>query len=106
MQSTAARINQLIDLPDVGFHAMPAMMLCIDLLFLSPPWTITALPAMGVSSILAFSYWFWVEQCYKHNGWSVFQQTPLVHLFHFFQLHRIDILVDNLSGTRTRSSKS
>lgn len=56
---------------DIGFHAMPAIMLTIDLLFLSPPWTITALPSVGVSSVLAFGYWFWVEQCYKHNGWSV-----------------------------------
>ena len=50
---------------------MPAIMLSIDLLFLSPPWTITALPTMGVSIILAFSYWFWVERCYKYNGWFV-----------------------------------
>lgn len=54
---------------DVGFHAMPAIMLMIDLLFFSPPWTIAALPAMGASGILAFSYWWWVERCYAHNGW-------------------------------------
>ena len=53
---------------DVGFHAMPSILLTIDLLFLSPPWTITAVPAMGVSSVLAVSYWAWVEHCYKHNG--------------------------------------
>lgn len=53
---------------DVGFHAMPSILLTIDLLFLSPPWTITAVPAMGLSSLLAVSYWGWVEQCYKHNG--------------------------------------
>jgi hypothetical protein len=53
---------------DVGFHAMPSILLTVDLLFLSPPWTITALPAMGLSSLLAVSYWLWVEQCYKHNG--------------------------------------
>lgn len=23
---------------------------------------------MGLSTALAFSYWFWVEQCFKHNG--------------------------------------
>src|SRR3954466_8277370 len=38
---------------DLGFHAMPAILLTIDLLFLSPPWTIHALPAMGLSSGLA-----------------------------------------------------
>jgi hypothetical protein len=53
---------------DIGFHAMPAILLVIDLLFLSPPWTIHALPAMGLSSVLAVSYWAWVEHCYKHNG--------------------------------------
>lgn len=53
---------------DVGFHAMPAILLAVDLLFLSPPWTITALPAMGLSSALAVLYWTWVEHCYKYNG--------------------------------------
>ncbi|KAF7929312.1 uncharacterized protein EAE98_005231 [Botrytis deweyae] len=53
---------------DIGFHAMPAILLTIDLLFLSPPWTINALPAMGLSSTLAVAYWAWVEQCYKYNG--------------------------------------
>lgn len=53
---------------DIGFHLAPALFLTIDLLFLSPPWTINALPAMGLSSIIAVSYWAWVEQCYKHNG--------------------------------------
>lgn len=53
---------------DVGFHAMPAILLTIDLLFLSPPWTLHALPAMGLSSVLAVLYWVWVEHCYKYNG--------------------------------------
>jgi hypothetical protein len=53
---------------DVGFHAMPSILLTIDLLFFSPPWTIHALPAMGLSSILAISYWAWVEHCFQHNG--------------------------------------
>ena len=62
---------RLDPLADIGFHAMPALMLTIDLLFFSPPWTIAALPAMGVSAVLAFSYWFWVELCYRQNGWYV-----------------------------------
>ncbi|KAK6613815.1 integral membrane protein [Botrytis cinerea] len=45
-----------------------SILLTIDLLFLSPPWTINALPAMGLSSTLAVAYWAWVEQCYKYNG--------------------------------------
>jgi hypothetical protein len=58
-------------LPDFGFHAMPAIMLTIDLLFLSPPWTIKAYPAMALSLTLAFLYWGWVEYCYSKNGWCV-----------------------------------
>ena len=54
---------------DVGFHAVPSILLVVDLLFLSPPWTITVLPAMGISTALAFGYWVWVEQCFRHNGW-------------------------------------
>ena len=53
---------------DVGFHAMPAILLTLDLLFFSPPWAISALPAMGLSSVLASSYWLWVNQCYTYNG--------------------------------------
>ncbi|MCJ1474602.1 hypothetical protein MMC13_003262 [Lambiella insularis] len=54
---------------DIGFHLMPALMLTLDLLFFSPPWTIPALPALGLSGVLAFGYWWWVEHCYAHNGW-------------------------------------
>lgn len=59
---------QISPYADVGFHAMPAILLTIDLLLLSPPWTINALPALGLSSALAVAYWAWVEQCYKYNG--------------------------------------
>jgi hypothetical protein len=58
----------LAPLADIGFHAAPSILLVIDLLFLSPPWTINALPAMGLSSSIAVCYWAWVEQCYKRNG--------------------------------------
>jgi hypothetical protein len=54
---------------DLGFHAVPAIVLLVDLLFLSPPWTITALPALALSSVIAFGYWFWIEKCYQNNGW-------------------------------------
>lgn len=53
----------------MGFHAVPSVLLVVDLLFLSPPWTITVVPAMGISAVLAGGYWVWVEQCYRHNGW-------------------------------------
>jgi hypothetical protein len=53
---------------DFGFHVIPAVALTLDLLFFSPPWTITALPAVGVSTVIAFGYWFWIEICFERNG--------------------------------------
>lgn len=64
---------------DLSFHLVPAVVLVIDLLFFSPPWTISAFPAMGLSSIIATLYWFWVEACYAHNGWfpyPIFAKLP------------------------------
>ncbi|KAB2578623.1 Integral membrane protein [Lasiodiplodia theobromae] len=55
-------------LPDISFHLAPALFLALDLLFFSPPWTLTAAPALAVSSLVAVSYWFWVEACFAHNG--------------------------------------
>ncbi|KAI0387259.1 FAR-17a/AIG1-like protein [Hypomontagnella monticulosa] len=60
---------QLDFLPDFGFHAAPAIFLAIDLLLLSPPWTVNAYSALALSEALAFLYWFWVEYCFSHNGW-------------------------------------
>jgi len=53
---------------DLGFHAVPSILLVADLLLLSPPWTISATRAMGLSATLAFAYWFWIEHCFSHNG--------------------------------------
>lgn len=66
---------------DLSFHAVPAIVLTLDLLFLSPPWTISVLPAFVMSLIIAFGYWFWVELCYSYNGfypYPIFEQlnTP------------------------------
>ncbi|KAI1503244.1 FAR-17a/AIG1-like protein [Biscogniauxia marginata] len=60
---------QLDFLPDFGFHAAPGLFLSLDLLLLSPPWTIHGYSAMGLSQVLAFLYWFWVEYCFSRNGW-------------------------------------
>jgi hypothetical protein len=54
---------------DVGFHMIPSALLVLDILFLSPPWTITPIPAIGLSAAIAFAYWFWIELCYQNNGW-------------------------------------
>lgn len=59
---------QIAPWADIGFHAMPSLLLSLDLLLLSPPWTIKAAPAMVLSTTLALSYWAWVEQCFKYNG--------------------------------------
>ncbi|BCS18896.1 putative integral membrane protein [Aspergillus puulaauensis] len=64
---------------DISFHAIPSIVFLIDLLFLSPPWTITIGPALGLSSTIAVSYWFWVERCSQLNGWypyPIFEQVP------------------------------
>ncbi|KAL4884443.1 hypothetical protein BJY04DRAFT_225644 [Aspergillus karnatakaensis] len=67
-------------LVNISFHAIPSIVFLIDLLFLSPPWTITIGPALGLSSAIAVSYWFWVERCFALNGWypyPIFEQLPL-----------------------------
>ncbi|KAK9853422.1 hypothetical protein MYU51_006513 [Penicillium brevicompactum] len=64
---------------DLSFHATPSVVMLIDLLFLSPPWTITVFPALVVSSTIAFGYWFWIEQCFAVNGWypyPIFEALP------------------------------
>lgn len=63
--------------PDLSFHLVPTVMLLVDLLFLSPPWTITAIPALVTSAGIAFTYWFWIELCYTRNG---FYPYPLFEI--------------------------
>jgi FAR-17a/AIG1-like protein len=48
---------------------MPAIMLTLDLVLLSPPWTIRAYSSMAISMTLALTYWGWVEYCFSQNGW-------------------------------------
>ncbi|TDZ17735.1 UPF0641 membrane protein [Colletotrichum orbiculare MAFF 240422] len=55
-------------LPDVGFHLIPAVVLSLDLILFSPPWTIRAYSAMAISMTFAFAYWGWVELCFSKNG--------------------------------------
>ncbi|KAL8713599.1 MAG: hypothetical protein Q9220_002461 [cf. Caloplaca sp. 1 TL-2023] len=55
--------------PDVSLHVVPAVVLTLDLLLFSPPWSLSFRQALGISVTFAFAYWFWVEQCYRHNGW-------------------------------------
>ncbi|OLN88479.1 UPF0641 membrane protein [Colletotrichum chlorophyti] len=59
-------------LPDVGFHLIPAVVLSLDLILFSPPWTIRAYSAMAISMVFAFLYWGWVELCFSRNGWYAY----------------------------------
>lgn len=62
---------------DCSFHLVPAVVLALDLLFFSPPWTITFVPATVLSTVIAFGYWFWIELCYSYNGfypYPIFEQ--------------------------------
>ncbi|KAJ9157191.1 Integral membrane protein [Pleurostoma richardsiae] len=59
--------RQLPFLINFGLHALPAIMLTLDLLIFSPPWTIKAYGALGLSLVLAFAYWGWVEVCFRYN---------------------------------------
>ncbi|KAF7546683.1 hypothetical protein G7046_g9235 [Stylonectria norvegica] len=76
-------------LPDLGFHLAPAVFLTLDLILLSPPWTIPAYGTMTLSTVLAFAYWYWVELCFSHNGWypyplfELLSTTQRVMLFTF-----------------------
>lgn len=63
--------------PDISFHLVPTIALLVDLLFLSPPWTINVVPALGLSLGIAFTYWFWIELCYSKNG---FYPYPLFEI--------------------------
>jgi hypothetical protein len=62
---------------DLSFHLAPAVLLLLDLLFFSPPWTITVLPSLALSTAIALAYWFWIELCYSYNG---FYPYPLFAL--------------------------
>jgi FAR-17a/AIG1-like protein len=63
---------------DLSFHLNPIAFLLIDLLFLSPLWTITALPALALSSLIAALYYVWVERCYERNGFYPYPIFDLV----------------------------
>ena len=71
---------QLPLLPDLSFHFIPSLVLVIDLLLLSPPWTITVPQTLALTGGLAFGYWFWVEQCFSHNGFYPYPIFEMVGL--------------------------
>ena len=60
---------------DLSFHLVPAVVLTLDAILLSPPWpsSPTSLQAPKImlvaSTGIAFAYWWWIELCYSYNGY-------------------------------------
>ncbi|KFY76681.1 hypothetical protein V499_03746 [Pseudogymnoascus sp. VKM F-103] len=67
---------------DISFHFMPSLLLVLDLLLLSPPYTIKNLPAAGLSTALAFTYWAWIEHCFTHNGFYPYPLFDILSTTH------------------------
>jgi len=74
--------HELPIIPDIGLHAMPAIMLTLDLILLNPPWSIKAYGAMKLDLVLVFLYWGWIEYCFSLNGWYPY---PLLALLSAWQ---------------------
>ncbi|KAJ4380245.1 hypothetical protein N0V86_004554 [Didymella sp. IMI 355093] len=73
---------------DLCFHLVPAVVLAIDAILLSPPWPSSPmnpqapLLTLGVSTGIAFAYWWWIEICYSHNGYYPY---PIFELLTTYQ---------------------
>ncbi|KAF3005861.1 hypothetical protein E8E13_009002 [Curvularia kusanoi] len=59
---------------DLCFHLVPAVVLTLDAILLSPPWPSSpvnpdaALWTLATSTGFVFAYWWWIEICFSHNG--------------------------------------
>jgi hypothetical protein len=56
----------------MGFHLFPAIFLCIDSIFLTPPSGISKSQAAAVMSGCITAYWSWVTLCFTKNGFWVY----------------------------------
>ncbi|KAF1838638.1 hypothetical protein BDW02DRAFT_488695 [Decorospora gaudefroyi] len=60
---------------DIGFHLVPAVVLSLDAILLSPPWPTSPMNEQAptitlvLSTLVAFAYWLWIELCYTQNGY-------------------------------------
>ncbi|KAJ4370520.1 hypothetical protein N0V83_005041 [Neocucurbitaria cava] len=60
---------------DLGYHLVPAVVLTLDAILLSPPWPTMPMNPQApmimlvTSTAVAFAYWWWVEICYSYNGY-------------------------------------
>jgi len=61
-------IDPLPLLDDLSFHWTPAVVLFIDFMLLSPPWTLNLLTATAVAASLAIAYYKWLALLYSANG--------------------------------------
>lgn len=57
---------------DLSFHLAPAVFLLLDHLLYSPPYQTSSGAMVVYATGVGFSYWYWVEVCYKANGWYVY----------------------------------
>ncbi|KAL1793402.1 hypothetical protein ACET3X_008384 [Alternaria dauci] len=70
----AAPIEVTITIYDLGFHLVPAVVLALDYILLSPPWPTTPMNesapiiTLSLSTVVAFAYWIWIEICFSRNG--------------------------------------
>ena len=74
---------------DLGFHFFPALLLSVDYVLYSPPWTIRPFHALLLSAAIAFGYWFWVEACHARNGfypYPIFENLDTVGRIALFSL--------------------
>jgi hypothetical protein len=55
-------------IPNLGFHAVPAVMLILDMLA-GPTWMINTRAIIILDAAFFFLYWMWLEYCYSHNKW-------------------------------------
>ncbi|KAF2740497.1 hypothetical protein EJ04DRAFT_508014 [Polyplosphaeria fusca] len=75
-------------LADFGFHLFPALLLAADVVLLSPPWPTSptnpnaSAIMLTASTMISFSYWYWIELCYSHNG---FYPYPIFALLNTLQ---------------------
>jgi hypothetical protein len=55
-------------LPNLGLHAVPAIMLTLDMLA-GPVWPIKASTVHVLDTMFFLLYWAWLEYCYSFNKW-------------------------------------
>ena len=90
---------------DLAFHAVPSILLVADFLLFSPPWTITTPQAMALSASFAFAYWFWVEQCFSHNGfypYPIFEMVDTVGRLTLFSTSALLMTGSTMALTRLK----